>query len=143
MLTLIRLTITTWIIDCSVIFLCWYVFQHYYRKYKNYPPGKFTKIKLTNIYLTSFPKKKFKFLGPVPWPIIGNVLQVNNKHMYISFMQWSMEYGTKLLSVKLGLQNAVVINDPYRARELFGDFNFSGRPQCYFTQLLSGGCHGD
>lgn len=58
-------------------------------------------------------------------------------------MEWSMEYGTKLMSVKLGLQNAVVINDPYRARELFGDFNFSGRPQCYFTQVLSGGCHGE
>lgn len=61
MLTLIRLTITTWIIDCSVIFLCWYVFQHYYRKYKNYPPGKCTKIKLKNIHLKSFPKKSLNF----------------------------------------------------------------------------------
>lgn len=78
----------------------------------------------------------------MPWPLVGNALQMDQHHTYISFKQWSEQYDAKLISVKLGLQNAVVINDPFRGKELFGDFAFSGRPQCYFTQVLSGGNYG-
>ncbi|ODM97792.1 Farnesoate epoxidase [Orchesella cincta] len=95
----------------------WYIFQHYHRKHKNYPPG------------------------PIPWPLFGNVLQVDGKHIYISFMEWSKMYG-KIMSVKLGFHRALVINDPKMAREMFGDLTFSGRPQAYFVTVLSGGCNG-
>lgn len=126
------------------IYLFWGSFQYYYRKYRKYPPGNHITgeinqiknchtVKYTNCWV----------IGPVPWPIIGNALQMDQRHVYKSFQSWSQLYSTKLMSVKLGFQNALVINDSYRAKEIYGDFTFSGRPQCYFTQVLSGGNYGE
>ena len=33
------------------------------------------------------------FSGPAQWPLLGNLLQIDNKRIHITFTEWAKQYG--------------------------------------------------
>ncbi|XP_076814663.1 cytochrome P450 2U1-like [Clavelina lepadiformis] len=79
--------------------------------------------------------------GPRGLPVIG-VAPFQGKHPYKTYMKWSKEYGP-ILSVRLGRNDAVILNDYDSVQQAFGARNtvFSGRPPNGFLDKLFEG-HG-
>ncbi|ODM92726.1 Farnesoate epoxidase [Orchesella cincta] len=94
------------------------------------------------VYLTFFYKRKHPKYPPGPsgLPLIGNVHQLG-KNPSLTLMKWKEEFG-KIFSIKLGIDDAVVINDPKLIKELFSDVASSGRIQNAFFLCISQGPHG-
>ncbi|CAL8111339.1 unnamed protein product [Orchesella dallaii] len=78
--------------------------------------------------------------GPPGLPIIGNIHQFG-KLPALTLMNWMKEYG-KIYSIKFGIDDAVVINDPKLIKELFSSAAASGRIQNDFFLAISNGPHG-
>ncbi|ORX91698.1 cytochrome P450 [Basidiobolus meristosporus CBS 931.73] len=78
--------------------------------------------------------------GPRGWPIIGSLLDVGNLP-YETFTKWSKKYGP-LISVRVGSQLIVVVNDIDIARDLFiiRGRNYNSRSQGYLaTEIIARG----
>ncbi|KAG1829819.1 cytochrome P450 [Suillus variegatus] len=57
--------------------------------------------------------------GPVPLPLLGNVLSINTKEPWLTYTEWAATYGD-LLFVRLLGQEVVVINSQHVAEALLG-----------------------
>ncbi|ODM98566.1 Farnesoate epoxidase [Orchesella cincta] len=75
--------------------------------------------------------------GPKPIPLLGNVLQIGNNPLR-TFQKWAEEYGP-IYSLRLGTQDAVIINDPKLVKELFSERSSAGRPFNPFTHFFGKG----
>lgn len=60
-----------------------FLFYNCYWKRRNYPPG--IRVLIIIIY-------NICFLGPMPWPIIGNLYAIKRRP-YESFVEWRRQYG--------------------------------------------------
>jgi Cytochrome P450 len=77
--------------------------------------------------------------GPLPLPIIGNVLQLPKQKPWIRFEEWSKKYNDPLITVWIGRSPKIVVNDAWAASELMDKraniyssrpvFQMSGRVQ--------------
>lgn len=54
--------------------------------------------------------------GPMPWPLIGNILQLESK-LHISMAKFAQIYGP-LFSLRLGTQVVIVASSPSTAAEI-------------------------
>ncbi|XP_056419923.1 cytochrome P450 2K6-like [Hyla sarda] len=76
------ISVLLFIITC--IFLVTVLFKEKEQVHENYPPG------------------------PKPWPIIGNILNLNVEKPYLSFQELAKKYGP-VFSIKIGVQKMVVL----------------------------------
>ncbi|KAG1884198.1 cytochrome P450, partial [Suillus subluteus] len=67
--------------------------------------------------------------GPVPIPLLGNILFINTKKPWLTYTQWHAVYGD-LVFVRILNQNAVVINSQHVAQALLDKRSaiYSDRP---------------
>ncbi|KAG2140242.1 cytochrome P450 [Suillus bovinus] len=67
--------------------------------------------------------------GPVPLPLLGNVLSINTKEPWLTYTKWAVTYGD-LLFVRLLGQEVVVINSQHVAEALIAKRSpiYSDRP---------------
>ncbi|XP_021962197.2 cytochrome P450 2J6 [Folsomia candida] len=65
--------------------------------------------------------------GPRGLPFLGNVLQLEKKNPFMSFVKWAEEYGD-VYSVKMLYQNVVIVSDLKMVKEMFSqEPAFAGR----------------
>lgn len=95
--------------------IAYYLYREFYGKRKNLPPG------------------------PTPWPIVGNILQLDQAHPEKTLSEWGKKYGP-VFTIWLP-QPMVIIGDYEMMKETFlkrGDA-FAGRPELFlFKELLNG-----
>ncbi|XP_056419485.1 uncharacterized protein LOC130360954 [Hyla sarda] len=103
MLPLDPVTVLLFIITC--IFLATVLFKEKEQVHENYPPG------------------------PKPWPIIGNIFNLNIKKPYLSFQELAKKYGP-VFSIKIGGQKMVVLSGYDTVKEALVNHaeELSGRP---------------
>ncbi|GMN32312.1 hypothetical protein TIFTF001_003602 [Ficus carica] len=67
--------------------------------------------------------------GPSPWPILGNIPHLKNEPLYVTLARFAKNYGSDLISLKLGSQLLVVGSSPAAAMEILKthDRNLSAR----------------
>ncbi|KAB2573838.1 Cytochrome P450 monooxygenase patH [Lasiodiplodia theobromae] len=77
--------------------------------------------------------------GPPTLPFIGNLHQIPASRAYLRWEEWKKEYGS-IIGLKLGSQNAIVLNSYKAVAELFDKRGgiYSSRPQSYVTDALVG-----
>jgi hypothetical protein len=56
--------------------------------------------------------------GPFPWPIVGNMLQLNASKPWLQFEKWSQENNEGLLTIWIGRSPIIVCNDAWSASEV-------------------------
>jgi hypothetical protein len=98
--------------------IVYYFFHEFYGKRKGLPPG------------------------PTPWPIVGNLLQFDQKQPEKTLFEWGKKYGS-VFTVWLP-QPMVIVNDHGMMKETFlkqGD-TFAGRPETFFMNTLFKGNYG-
>ncbi|XP_013380043.1 steroid 17-alpha-hydroxylase/17,20 lyase [Lingula anatina] len=80
--------------------------------------------------------------GPTPWPVIGNVLQINLKKPHLTLAKWAREYGD-VYAIRLFKQNIIVLSGEESIREalLLRANDFAGRPKLYRTDLQERSLH--
>ena len=68
--------------------------------------------------------------GPRPIPLIGNKLEVPQKHPWIRFQEWAKEYGP-IYTIWLGRRPTIIVSDPNIAVELLEKRSnkYSSRPR--------------
>uniref|UniRef100_A0A914W9B2 Cytochrome P450 n=1 Tax=Plectus sambesii TaxID=2011161 RepID=A0A914W9B2_9BILA len=98
--------------------IAYYLYRELYGKRKNLPPG------------------------PTPWPVAGNLLQLDNVHPEKTLFDWGKKYGP-VFTVWLPLP-MVVVNDYDLMKETFlkqGD-TFADRPDLFLFKALVKGNYG-
>src|SRR5271154_3252211 len=56
--------------------------------------------------------------GPFPLPIVGNVLQLPKEKPWYRFEEWSKTYNNPVITVWIGRNPIVVLNDAWTASDL-------------------------
>uniref|UniRef100_A0A914X7R8 Cytochrome P450 n=1 Tax=Plectus sambesii TaxID=2011161 RepID=A0A914X7R8_9BILA len=80
--------------------------------------------------------------GPTPWPVVGNILQLDLKHPEKSLVQWGKQYGP-VFTIWMPVP-FVIVNDYDLMKESFlkqGDI-FAGRPETFIMRQLAKGNFG-
>ncbi|EXJ71840.1 uncharacterized protein A1O5_04341 [Cladophialophora psammophila CBS 110553] len=74
--------------------------------------------------------------GPRTIPVLGNLLQMPLKNFHLEFQKWAFEYGP-IMSLKLGCQDMILINDPAVVKELIEKRSniYSARPDLYIREF--------
>ncbi|KAH6697419.1 putative cytochrome P450 oxidoreductase [Plectosphaerella plurivora] len=74
--------------------------------------------------------------GPPTIPILGNILQMPTKNFHLEFQKLAQQFGP-ILSMKLGGQTLVLLNDPTVVRDLIEkrSSNYSYRPDLYIRHF--------
>ena len=62
--------------------------------------------------------------GPRPWPLIGNMLDVNLRSLHLSVFKMVALYG-RIFRIKLLGRNIIIINDVDLVRKAFGDTEYA------------------
>lgn len=75
--------------------------------------------------------------GPFPWPIIGNLHQIDGKQQFRTCEQLAKIYGS-VYSISLGMERVVIVNkiEPTREAIVEKAGDFSGRPLNNYTMNL-------
>ncbi|PSS06488.1 hypothetical protein PHLCEN_2v3717 [Hermanssonia centrifuga] len=78
--------------------------------------------------------------GPKPWPIIGNALQLPKEKEWLTYQDWSHEYGSDVLYFTSWGRSHVLINSAQAAAELLEKRStlYSGRPRMPMLNELIG-----
>jgi hypothetical protein len=80
--------------------------------------------------------------GPTPWPIVGNILQLDQNHVEKTLAQWGKQYGP-VFTIWMPVP-FVIVNDYELMKETFlkqSDI-FTGRPETFLTREFSSGNYG-
>jgi cytochrome P450 len=80
--------------------------------------------------------------GPTPWPIVGNLLQLDQKRPEKTLFEWGKNYGS-VFTVWMP-QPMIMVNDYETMKETFlkqGD-TFAGRPETFLVNTLLKGNFG-
>jgi hypothetical protein len=56
--------------------------------------------------------------GPMPWPLFGNHFQTPKDRPWLEWEQWSNRYGSTMLTLWVGREPRIIINDAWDACEL-------------------------
>lgn len=56
--------------------------------------------------------------GPFPLPIIGNQLQIPSPKPWVAFEEWSKYYDSPMITIWIGRQAKIIVNDAWVAHEL-------------------------
>lgn len=56
--------------------------------------------------------------GPFPLPIVGNMLALPKSKPWIDFEQWSMYYNSPMITIWIGREPHIIVNDSWTASEL-------------------------
>uniref|UniRef100_A0A914WJ52 Cytochrome P450 n=1 Tax=Plectus sambesii TaxID=2011161 RepID=A0A914WJ52_9BILA len=94
------------------------------------------------LYRELYGKRKDLPPGPTPWPIIGNIPQLDLNHPEKSLIQWGKQYGP-VFTIWMPVP-FVIVNDYDLMKESFlkqGDV-FAGRPKTFIMQELARGNYG-
>jgi len=83
--------------------------------------------------------------GPLPLPVIGNVLQLPKEKPRYRFEEWSKKYDNPVITVWIGRNPIVVLNDAWTASDLMDKRanNYSSRPVFQVPGRLMGGTEWD
>jgi cytochrome P450 len=80
--------------------------------------------------------------GPTPLPVIGIAHHIGaTRHPHNVFRAWSKKYGP-ILGLKLGRNEAIVLDDYKLIKEAFNNPNISGRPDLRAFNEFAGGKNG-
>jgi hypothetical protein len=79
--------------------------------------------------------------GPLPLPIVGNVLQLPKAKPWYRFEEWSQKYKDPMITVWIGRAPIVVLNDAWTASELMDKRAniYSSRPVFQVPGVVMGG----
>lgn len=79
--------------------------------------------------------------GPFPFPLIGNHLQIPNVKPWLQFSEWSRQYSNPLITIWLGRNPTVVVNDAWSAAEIMEKRAtiYSSRPRMVAMGDMTGG----
>jgi len=86
--------------------------------------------------------KRFKMPpGPFPLPIVGNVMQFPKEKPWYKFEEWSKKYDNPVITVWVGRNPIVVLNDAWTASDLMDKRAniYSSRPVFQVPGRLMGG----
>jgi hypothetical protein len=83
--------------------------------------------------------------GPLPLPIVGNVLQFPKEKPWYRFEEWSKKYNEPVITVWIGRNPIVVLNDAWTANDLMDKRAniYSSRPVFQVPGRLMGGAEWD
>jgi Cytochrome P450 len=74
--------------------------------------------------------------GPAGYPIFG-ILPLITKQFHLQLFDYARQFG-RVLSLKMGSQLVVVLNDPNIIKKAFARPEFSGRPRSALSSILDG-----
>ena len=76
--------------------------------------------------------------GPRPWPIVGNVLQMDKDRPYVTMAEWAKKYGNVFL-LNLAGKNTIVVTGSKEMKEVLMDkgSDFADHYQSYRMALVS------
>jgi 26-hydroxylase len=74
--------------------------------------------------------------GPSGYPLFG-ILPLITKQFHLQLFDYAQKFG-KILSLKMGSQMVVVLNDPNVIKKAFARPEFSGRPKSALSSILNG-----
>jgi hypothetical protein len=74
--------------------------------------------------------------GPAGYPLFG-ILPLITKQFHLQLFDYAQKFG-KILSLKMGSQMVVVLNDPNVIKKAFARPEFSGRPKSALSSILNG-----
>ena len=79
--------------------------------------------------------------GPLPLPLIGNVLQLPKSKPWYRFEEWSQKYKDPMITVWIGRAPTIVLNDAWTASELMDKRAniYSSRPVFQVPGVVMGG----
>jgi hypothetical protein len=79
--------------------------------------------------------------GPLPLPIVGNVLQLPKEKPWYRFEEWSKKFDNPVITVWIGRNPIVVLNDAWTASDLMDKRAniYSSRPVFQVPGRLMGG----
>ncbi|KAH7913805.1 cytochrome P450 [Hygrophoropsis aurantiaca] len=74
--------------------------------------------------------------GPVPLPILGNVLSINSKAPWMTFRKWGAAYGG-ILKFRMFTSEIIIINSLEYAKDLLvlRSSNYSSRPTAFYNEI--------
>lgn len=77
--------------------------------------------------------------GPRPWPILGHLpyLLFTKEEPQFVFERWARQYG-KIMTLELGGQTAVVLNDLDLIKSCYQSDTFNGRPKLSTFEIAFG-----
>jgi len=83
--------------------------------------------------------------GPLPLPIVGNVLQLLKEKPWYRFEEWSKTYNNPVITVWIGRNPIVVLDDVWTAGDLMDKKAniYSSRPVFQVPGQLMGGAEWD
>jgi len=78
--------------------------------------------------------------GPKSLPLIGNLLDVPKKDHWLRYLEWSRQYGSDVLHLKVLGTNIIIVNSTQAAKALFGQKSaiYSDRPRMTMISELIG-----
>ena len=79
-----------------------------------------------------------KLPGPKPFPIVGNVLQMDIGHLFVYLAELGNQYGG-VFKIRFFTKPVVVVNDPQLIHEVLvtRSADFAGRPKTYLMKFVS------
>ncbi|KAG1849813.1 cytochrome P450 [Suillus tomentosus] len=103
----------------------------------NTSPSVDGRIGILAILPLSFEQTEQTSSGPVPLPLLGNVLSLNTKEPWLTYTEWSAAYGD--VFVRLPGQEVILINSQHVAEALLDKCShiYSDRPYLATVELSS------
>ncbi|TFY79263.1 hypothetical protein EWM64_g4749 [Hericium alpestre] len=76
--------------------------------------------------------------GPIPFPVIGNVLSAQTRTPWVTYAEWSRKYNSELVSFTVFGQMYIVVNSLRAAKEIFETRSamYSSRPYMTMVDMI-------
>ncbi|TFY73981.1 hypothetical protein EWM64_g10031 [Hericium alpestre] len=76
--------------------------------------------------------------GPIPFPVIGNVLSAPTRTPWVTYAEWSRKYNSELVSFTVFGQVYIVVNSLRAAKEIFETRSamYSSRPYMTMVDMI-------